>query len=129
LLNTTLSKNAWASRILRVFHAKIFPNANNIAIARHSHTATLLANERLLVAGGNDGTNALSSTEIYGPIPTATMLYGAKKLPDGSFQLSFTNSVGALFEVLATTNLAQPMSHWNSLRGIVEVFSRAIPVY
>lgn len=55
------------------------------------------------------------------PAPTATALSGARKLANGAFQFSFTNSVGALFGVLATTNPALPLSNWTALGGIAEV--------
>jgi len=45
----------------------------------------------------------------------------AKKLPNGSFQFALTNSVGALFQVLATTNPALPLSEWTVLGGVTEV--------
>jgi len=38
-----------------------------MSTARASHTATLLGNGLLLVAGGNSGSGALSSTELYIP--------------------------------------------------------------
>jgi hypothetical protein len=34
---------------------------------RYGHTATLLANGKVLIAGGNDGTGQISSTEVYDP--------------------------------------------------------------
>jgi hypothetical protein len=37
------------------------------------------------------------------------------------FQFSFTNNVGALFGVLAATNLSLPLSNWTTLGGAVEV--------
>ena len=55
------------------------------------------------------------------PVPTETVLGGAKGLANGSFQFSFTNSVGAVFSVLATTNLALPTTNWTVLGGVTEV--------
>jgi hypothetical protein len=37
------------------------------------------------------------------------------------FQFTFTNSVGALFGVLTTTNLALPLSNWTALGGVTEI--------
>ena len=39
----------------------------------------------------------------------------------GSGQFRFTNSVGALFGALATTNPALPLSNWTALGGVTEV--------
>jgi uncharacterized delta-60 repeat protein len=55
------------------------------------------------------------------PVPTITTLTGAKTLTNGAFQFCFTNSVGALLGVLATTNPALPLSNWTALGGVMEV--------
>jgi hypothetical protein len=69
--------------------------------------------------------NGIQSTSsvvnISVPVPTATALTSAAKLTNGSFQFAFTNSVGALFGVLTTTNLALPLSQWTALGGVVEI--------
>jgi len=44
-----------------------------------------------------------------------------KKLANGSFQFTFTDRVGALVQVLATTNLALPSSNWTVLGGVTEI--------
>ena len=41
-------------------------------------------------------------------------------LGDGAFQFTFTNTPGARFNVLATTNLALPLSEWTALGPAVE---------
>jgi hypothetical protein len=53
-------------------------------------------------------------------VPTSTTLTGAQALANG-FQFAFTNSVGALFGVLATTNLSLPTSNWTALGGVMEI--------
>jgi hypothetical protein len=53
-------------------------------------------------------------------VPTTTTLTGAQ-MTSGAFQFAFTNTVGALFGVLATTNLSQPLTNWTTLGGITEV--------
>lgn len=60
---------------------------------RHSHTATLLLDGRVLVAGGRDGSSDLESAELFDPStglwsPTMTMYsarssHRAVRLPDG----------------------------------------------
>ncbi len=45
---------------------------------------------------------------------------GPQKVTDG-FQFVFTNSVGALFGVLTTTNLALPLASWTALGGVAEI--------
>ncbi len=60
--------------------------------------------------------------DISVPVPTASTLMGATTLNDGSIQFGFTNNtVGALFGVLATTNLALPMTNWTVLGGVTEI--------
>ena len=39
----------------------------SLGTARDAHTATLLPNGKVLVAGGNNGPAALSSAELYDP--------------------------------------------------------------
>ncbi len=55
------------------------------------------------------------------PIPQPPILTGPAILDDGTFQFTFTNSVGALFGVLATTDLSLPTTNWTVLGGVVEV--------
>jgi hypothetical protein len=75
--------------------------------------------------GGLCLVNGIPSTgsvlNISVPVPTATAVTGVQTLPDGSFQFAFTNSVGALFGVLATTNLALPLTNWTVLGGVTEI--------
>jgi hypothetical protein len=47
--------------------ANTFANTGPLATARRKHTATLLPNGKLLVAGGNGSGNALASAELYDP--------------------------------------------------------------
>ena len=64
-----------------------------LATARFYHTATLLANGNVLVTGGTDGTNSLTSAELYdgvnstwtttGSLVVARKAHTATSLPDG----------------------------------------------
>ena len=55
------------------------------------------------------------------PPVTGITLTSATNLADRSFRLSFASSPGATFSVLATTNLALPLSNWMVLTGAVEI--------
>ena len=46
--------------------AGLFQGTGAMKIARNSHTATLLTNGKVLIAGGY-GTNELASAELYDP--------------------------------------------------------------
>ncbi len=50
-----------------VAESDVFSATGSLATARVVHTATLLPNGQVLVAGGNDGSNALASAELYDP--------------------------------------------------------------
>ena len=69
--------------------------------------------------------NGIPSTgtvvNISVPAPTPNTLTDARTLTNGAFQFAFTNAVGALFGVLATTNLALPLSNWTALGGVTEL--------
>jgi hypothetical protein len=68
--------------------------------------------------------NGIQSTSsivnISVPVPTSTTLTGPQKLTNG-FRFAFTNSVGALFGVLTTTNVSLPLTSWTALGGVVEI--------
>jgi hypothetical protein len=70
-----------------------FTWTNSMTIARANHTATLLANGKVLVAGGYSGSEALASAELWDPdtglfaptgdMTTARVGAGAVLLPNG----------------------------------------------
>ena len=62
-----------------------------------------------------------SVVNVSVPIPTAPTLIDAKTLTNGAFQFAFTNSVGAIFGVLTSTNVALPLTNWTALGGATEV--------
>lgn len=76
---------------------------------------------------GNNTTNdAYSPTLVLWPqnaSPAAgpVNLSGSTRLRDGSFQFGFTNTPGALFTVLSSTNLWTAPANWTPLGGAVEI--------
>ena len=68
-------------------------NTGSLITARWKHTATLLPTGKVLVAGGNNGTTSINSTEFYdpatgtctatGPLTTARSAHTATLLPSG----------------------------------------------
>jgi WD40 repeat protein len=95
-----------------------FEETGSLATARWFHTATLLPNGKVLVAGGWDASDALASAELYDPAsgtwtdtgslatsrgnPTATLLPNGKVLVAGGYNDTF----GAL----ASAELYDPAS-------------------
>jgi hypothetical protein len=67
---------------------------------------------------GIPGTSAILR---FAPSPTAIVLSEPLLLPGGAYQFSFTNTPGAVFTALATTNLSLPLSQWTSLGGVSEI--------
>jgi hypothetical protein len=68
---------------------------------------------------GIPSTSSIANVSV--PVPVAVNLSSAAKLGDGSFRFSFTNSSGAMFSVLASTNLNLPLSNWTILGGATEI--------
>lgn len=60
-----------------------------------------------------------ASGEIV-PRQPAIILTNAAKLPNGAFQFTFTNTTGATFTALATTNLSSPIN-WTVLGPVPEI--------
>jgi hypothetical protein len=68
----------------QLFHQATTPTEANywaitssLNVARASHTATLLSDGRVLVAGGRNGTSLLSSAELYDPATGQWMVTGS----------------------------------------------------
>jgi hypothetical protein len=62
-----------------------FTPTGSMKTARAHHTATLLPNRKVLVAGGSNGLNVLSSAELYDPDTGTFTPTGAMKAPRRSF--------------------------------------------
>jgi hypothetical protein len=54
-------------------------------------------------------------------VPTAIQLTGMTVSLGAAFQISFTNTPGALFTVLAATNVSLPASNWTVLGAVTEI--------
>ena len=84
------------------------------------NTTPLAASQRFALV--SCGCNAFHTLALVAAPPashiTAT---SAQTLANGSFQFSFTNTSGAFFGVLATTNPALPLSYWTTLGDAKEV--------
>jgi hypothetical protein len=53
-------------------------------------------------------------------IPQPFALTNLAVLPGGSFQLGFTNTPGAVFTALASTNIALPLANWTVVGPVTE---------
>src|SRR5436305_1878191 len=107
-----------------------FVVTGSLAIARSGHTATLLHNGKVLVAGGFDGNITLASAELYDPAKgtcgttgsrvTARAYHTAPLLPNGKVLFAGGGDGHMIF---ATAELYDPASGTWSATGSL-VFTR-----
>ena len=98
----------------------VFTPTGSLSTARDSHTATLLANGKVLVAGGESGGYAFASTELYDPAtgvwtPTGSMKtaregHTATLLPNGKVLVAggYYYDVNGNYVLLASAELYDP---------------------
>ncbi len=110
-----------------------FSPTGSMAVARFNHTATLLPDGRVLVAGGSDNTGALVATaELYDPAsgtfsPTGSMavartVHTATLLPDGSVLVAGgVTGTGSRMSILASAELYNPATGKFSPTGSMAV--------
>ena len=95
-----------------------FSATGPMATGRQQHTATLLPNGKVLIAGGYDGTSSLSSAELYdpasgtfsattGPLTTARKQHTATLLPNGKVLIAGGTGAGG---ALSSAELYDPAS-------------------
>jgi hypothetical protein len=90
---------------------------------RQQFPAVLLPNGQVLVAGGYYG-GSLTNAELYSSMASATLpirLMNGTWLISGAFQFGFTNTPGAGFTALATTNLSLSLSNWSVVGSVLEI--------
>src|SRR5262249_11195543 len=61
-----------------------------------------------------NGVPGLSKTLLVTPAPAAIVLTNPTRVGNGAFQFSFTNTPGAVFSVLGTTDPSLPMGNWSA---------------
>lgn len=105
------------------------PTANNPITARQFHTATLLPNGQVLIAGGSNGNAILPSAEIFDPVsnafhPTATMnsahdFHAAALLPTGKVLIAggFSVSTANRFVSTQQTEIYDPATSTFAVSG------------
>ncbi|NOS69808.1 MAG: DUF5011 domain-containing protein, partial [Verrucomicrobia bacterium] len=67
-----------------------------------------------------DTSGNLAVTDRTVVVVTRPALTGLSRIGNGAFQFTFTNTPGARFNVLASTNVAQPLSEWMVLGPVTE---------
>ena len=95
-----------------------FVNTGTPNLARDCHTATLLQNGKVLIAGGRSGNNTLSSAELYDPatgnftftgsLQTARCEHTATLLPNGTVLIAGGYYVGNGLPTLASAEIYDP---------------------
>jgi N-acetylneuraminic acid mutarotase len=111
--------------------ADVFTNTGSLATARDNHTATLLPNGMVLVAGGANGSNsALASAELYHPasgtwatiasLATPTRSHTATLLPNGKVLIAGGFTINNFYQTVA--ELYDPASGtWATTAGLATV--------
>ena len=89
----------------------------NLIADRFQHTATRLPDGTVLIAGGYAGYEQ-NKAELYVPDTVySPMPFQCAVASPGVVELSFTNSPGGWFEVIASTNLCLPLANWTNIGG------------
>jgi hypothetical protein len=70
-----------------------------------------------------NGIPSVSRIVLISPALPPVVLVNPLRLPNGSFQFSFTNTPGTIFTVLAANDISLPLSDWTVLGSPAEVFA------
>jgi hypothetical protein len=73
-----------------------------------------------LIAVATDNRGGTTATLVTVTGLTETLISGVSNPPGGTFQFAFTNTPGASFTVLTSTNIALPIEQWTSAGAAVE---------
>jgi hypothetical protein len=65
--------------------------------------------------------NGIPSASSIIAINGSTLVVYGMRLPNGSFQLSVTNTPGSSFTAIMSTSLTTPLSSWTVLGGVTEI--------
>jgi uncharacterized repeat protein (TIGR03803 family) len=100
----------------------------NVSASPYKLSISLEVGVHPLVAVASDNLGATTASSVMvtvianSPPPvTAIIISGAARPADSAFQISFTNTPGASFSVLSTTNPALPSSDWIYVGNAVEL--------
>jgi hypothetical protein len=93
--------------------------SNELLANTHRFSSAIVARGRIYV--GTD--NKIYAFKAPGQTVTSISLSNSAILSDGTFQFSFTNVPGALFNVFGTTDLSEPLANWSWLGEATEVAS------
>ncbi|WP_051237229.1 kelch repeat-containing protein [Ottowia thiooxydans] len=118
----------WAAQA----QAQTWHAASNLTTPRHSHTATLLPNGKVLIAGGLGSSGALTSLQVYDPasnswsaegeLTTARTYHTATLLPNGRVLLA--GGQDAHGNALASAQMYDPASDsWSATPSLTARYS------
>ena len=120
-LNTSASASSIAVAELFDPATNTWSPAGSLANARYAHTATLLSNGKVLIAGGLAATGTLAASELYdpasntwsaaSPMGTSRYLHTASTLPNGKILVTGGSSIDAGgFTTRRTAELYDPVA-------------------